>query len=91
MTFLYTVAVRPGSGGACGCGEYGVRVRLAGRGHAYGGTCVILPRACCGQEADGFRLNLPWNTFQDARDYGWDVKDGPSTGQHLLGKMRDEV
>jgi glutathione reductase (NADPH) len=80
-----------GSGGVraarVAAGEYGVRVGLAEEDR-YGGTCVI--RGCVPKKLMVFASTYR-DTFQDARDYGWDVKDGPFDWHIFSGKMRDEL
>ncbi|MCX7564903.1 glutathione-disulfide reductase [Sulfitobacter sp. F26169L] len=80
-----------GSGGVraarVAAGEYGVRVALAEEDR-YGGTCVI--RGCVPKKlmvfASGYR-----DTFEDARQYGWDLNDGPFDWHIFSGKMRAEL
>jgi glutathione reductase (NADPH) len=80
-----------GSGGVraarVAAGEYDVRVGLAEEDR-YGGTCVI--RGCVPKKLMVFASTYR-DTFQDARDYGWDVKDGPFDWHIFSGKMRDEL
>lgn len=80
-----------GSGGVraarVAAGEYGARVGLAEEDR-YGGTCVI--RGCVPKKLMVFASTYR-DTFQDARDYGWDVNDGPFDWHIFSGKMRDEL
>ena len=80
-----------GSGGVraarVAAGEYGARVGLAEEDR-YGGTCVI--RGCVPKKLMVFASSYR-DTFQDARDYGWDVNDGPFDWHIFSGKMRDEL
>ena len=80
-----------GSGGVraarVAAGEYGARVGLAEEDR-YGGTCVI--RGCVPKKLMVFASSYR-DTFQDARDYGWDVNDGPFDWHIFSAKMRDEL
>lgn len=80
-----------GSGGVraarVAAGEYGARVGLAEEDR-YGGTCVI--RGCVPKKLMVFASTYR-DTFQDARDYGWDVNDGPFDWHIFSGKMREEL
>ena len=80
-----------GSGGVraarVAAGEYGARVGLAEEDR-YGGTCVI--RGCVPKKLMVFASTYR-DMFQDARDYGWDVKDGDFNWDNFAGKMRGEL
>ena len=80
-----------GSGGVraarVAAGEYGAKVALAEEDR-YGGTCVI--RGCVPKKLMVFASTYR-DAFQDARDYGWDVTDGPFNWQTFSGKMRAEL
>lgn len=80
-----------GSGGVraarVAAGEYGARVGLAEEDR-YGGTCVI--RGCVPKKLMVFASTYR-DMFQDARDYGWDVKDGDFDWDEFSGKMRAEL
>ena len=80
-----------GSGGVraarVAAGEYGAKVGLA-KEDRYGGTCVI--RGCVPKKLMVFASTYG-DTFQDARDYGWDVKDGPFEWPVFSEKMRAEL
>ena len=80
-----------GSGGVraarVAAGEYGAKVGLAEEDR-YGGTCVI--RGCVPKKLMVFASGYN-DMFQDARDYGWDVKDGAFDWHNFGGKMRAEL
>ena len=80
-----------GSGGVraarVAAGEYGAKVALAEEDR-YGGTCVI--RGCVPKKLMVFASTYR-DMFQDARDYGWDVNDGPFDWHNFAGKMRAEL
>jgi len=80
-----------GSGGVraarVAAGEYGAKVALA-EADRYGGTCVI--RGCVPKKLMVFASTYR-DMFQDARDYGWDVDDGPFDWHNFAGKMRSEL
>jgi glutathione reductase (NADPH) len=80
-----------GSGGVraarVAAGEYGVRVGLAEEDR-YGGTCVI--RGCVPKKLMVFASSYR-DTFQDARNYGWEINDGPFDWHLFAGKMRSEL
>ncbi|MGB5863334.1 MAG: glutathione-disulfide reductase [Sulfitobacter sp.] len=80
-----------GSGGVraarVAAGEYGARVGLAEEDR-YGGTCVI--RGCVPKKLMVFASSYR-DMFQDARDYGWSVNDGPFDWHNFAGKMRGEL
>ncbi|QUJ77154.1 glutathione-disulfide reductase [Sulfitobacter albidus] len=80
-----------GSGGVraarVAAGEYGARVGLAEEDR-YGGTCVI--RGCVPKKLMVFASSYR-DSFQDARDYGWDVNDGPFNWHSFSEKMRGEL
>lgn len=80
-----------GSGGVraarVAAGEYGAKVGLAEEDR-YGGTCVI--RGCVPKKLMVFASGYN-DMFQDARDYGWDVKDGTFDWHKFGGKMRAEL
>ena len=68
-------------------GEYGAKVGLAEESR-YGGTCVI--RGCVPKKLMVFASTYR-DSFQDARDYGWEVNDGPFDWHNFAGKMRAEL
>ena len=80
-----------GSGGVraarVAAGEYGAKVGLAEESR-YGGTCVI--RGCVPKKLMVFASTYR-DSFQDARDYGWEVNDGPFDWHNFAGKMRAEL
>ncbi|MEH6645037.1 glutathione-disulfide reductase [Sulfitobacter sp.] len=80
-----------GSGGVraarVAAGEYGARVGLAEEDR-YGGTCVI--RGCVPKKLMVFASSYR-DTFQDARNYGWEISDGPFDWHLFAGKMRSEL
>ena len=80
-----------GSGGVraarVAAGEYGAKVGLAEESR-YGGTCVI--RGCVPKKLMVFASTY-CDSFQDARDYGWEVNDGPFDWHNFAGKMRAEL
>lgn len=80
-----------GSGGVraarVAAGEYGAKVGLAEEDR-YGGTCVI--RGCVPKKLMVFASTYR-DVFQDARDYGWAVNDGPFDWHVFAGKMRAEL
>lgn len=80
-----------GSGGVraarVAAGEYGAKVGLAEESR-YGGTCVI--RGCVPKKLMVFASTYG-DSFQDARDYGWEVNDGPFDWHNFAGKMRAEL
>ncbi len=80
-----------GSGGVraarVAAGEYGAKVGLAEESR-YGGTCVI--RGCVPKKLMVFASTYR-DMFQDARDYGWEVSDGPFDWHNFAGKMRSEL
>ena len=80
-----------GSGGVraarVAAGEYGAKVGLAEESR-YGGTCVI--RGCVPKKLMVFASNYR-DSFQDARDYGWEVNDGLFDWHNFAGKMRAEL
>ncbi|MEQ6202622.1 glutathione-disulfide reductase [Sulfitobacter sp. HNIBRBA2951] len=80
-----------GSGGVraarVAAGEYGARVGLAEEDR-YGGTCVI--RGCVPKKLMVFASTYR-DMFQDARDYGWSVSDGPFDWHVFAAKMRAEL
>jgi glutathione reductase (NADPH) len=80
-----------GSGGVraarVAASEYGVRVGLAEEDR-YGGTCVI--RGCVPKKLMVFASTYN-DAFQDARDYGWEVKEGAFDWHVFSGKMRAEL
>ena len=80
-----------GSGGVraarVAAGEYGAKVGLAEESR-YGGTCVI--RGCVPKKLMVFASTYR-DMFEDARDYGWEVSDGPFDWHNFAGKMRSEL
>ena len=80
-----------GSGGVraarVAAGEYGAKVGLAEESR-YGGTCVI--RGCVPKKLMVFASTYR-DSFQDARDYGWEVNDGLFDWHNFAGKMRAEL
>ncbi|WP_299415074.1 glutathione-disulfide reductase [uncultured Sulfitobacter sp.] len=80
-----------GSGGVraarVAAGEYGARVGLAEEDR-YGGTCVI--RGCVPKKLMVFASTYR-DAFGDAREYGWDVNDGPFDWHIFADKMRSEL
>lgn len=80
-----------GSGGVraarVAAGEYGARVGLAEEDR-YGGTCVI--RGCVPKKLMVFASTYR-DMFEDARDYGWEVKEGDFDWTAFSGKMNAEL
>ncbi|MEP1768568.1 MAG: glutathione-disulfide reductase [Sulfitobacter sp.] len=80
-----------GSGGVraarVAAGEYGARVGLAEEDR-YGGTCVI--RGCVPKKLMVFASTYR-DSFEDARDYGWDVTEGGFDWGVFSSKMRGEL
>lgn len=80
-----------GSGGVraarVAAGEYGARVGLAEEDR-YGGTCVI--RGCVPKKLMVFASTYR-DVFADARQYGWEVTDGPFDWHNFAAKMRAEL
>jgi len=80
-----------GSGGVraarVAASEYGVKVGLAEEDR-YGGTCVI--RGCVPKKLMVFASSYR-DLFADARNYGWEINDGPFDWHLFSGKMRNEL
>lgn len=92
MAFDYDLfVIGGGSGGVraarVASGEYGAKVGLAEEDR-YGGTCVI--RGCVPKKLMVFASSYR-DGFEDARNYGWDVKDGTFNWHDFSGKLNAEL
>ncbi len=80
-----------GSGGVraarVAAGEYGAKVALA-EDDRYGGTCVI--RGCVPKKLMVFASGYA-GVAEEARAYGWDLKEGPFDWAAFQGKLNAEL
>ncbi len=80
-----------GSGGVraarVAAGEYGARVALA-EDDRYGGTCVI--RGCVPKKLMVFASSYS-DVVEEARCYGWDLRQGPFDWQDFQGRLTNEL
>ena len=80
-----------GSGGVraarVAAGEYGAKVALA-EDDRYGGTCVI--RGCVPKKLMVFASGYG-GMVEEARSYGWDIKEGPFDWTAFRGKLNAEL
>jgi glutathione reductase (NADPH) len=80
-----------GSGGVraarVAAGEYGAKVALA-EDDRYGGTCVI--RGCVPKKLMVFASGYG-GLVEEARSYGWDLKEGPFDWPGFRGKLNAEL
>ncbi|WP_299874327.1 FAD-dependent oxidoreductase [uncultured Sulfitobacter sp.] len=91
-TFDYDLfVIGGGSGGVraarVAAGEYGAKVALA-EDDRYGGTCVI--RGCVPKKLMVFASGYA-EVVEEARAYGWDLKDGPFDWDAFRGRMNAEL
>ncbi|OAN79880.1 glutathione-disulfide reductase [Sulfitobacter sp. EhC04] len=80
-----------GSGGVraarVAAGEYGAKVALA-EDDRYGGTCVI--RGCVPKKLMVFASGYS-EVVDEAKCYGWDLKQGPFDWHDFRGRLTDEL
>lgn len=91
-TFDYDLfVIGGGSGGVraarVAAGEYGAKVALA-EDDRYGGTCVI--RGCVPKKLMVFASGYS-EVVDEARAYGWDLKDGPFDWHAFRSRMNAEL
>jgi glutathione reductase (NADPH) len=91
-TFDYDLfVIGGGSGGVraarVAAGEYGARVALAEEDR-YGGTCVI--RGCVPKKLMVFASGYS-SVIDEAREYGWDMRDGPFDWHAFRTRMNSEL